>query len=327
MNMKSSELISAWDGLPEDPCIAYYGGDLVIRGRRIDLSHFKQYTETERLDALITLIQSKDYLVIAPSTCGSYVPISQMEPDSLIAAATYKAKMESLAIIDPEILPVFTELASLLTDPEPSTASQALEDLQDMVFDQSLRKLSKCQLKYFFYYLDDVSNNLVMVLGNRKIISFDAKKVKALQRQMAGINPTPPKSNKRKPKAKAPSSSSQSSYSSSSGSSDEDSNEDGTAPEGARTPVLHPPPPLLLWGLLFSSLVLLPLLWLLLLPLCLDFVFLLRTRLLLMLLCWRPSRKSLLWLPLQLTFNLLPFSRLLDLLSNPPLLPWFLYQL
>jgi len=243
MNMKSSELISAWDGLPEDPCIAYYGGDLVIRGRRIDLSHFKQYTETERLDALNTLIQSKDYLVIAPSACGSYVPISQMEPDSLIAAATHKAKMESLAIIDPEILPVFTELASLLTDPDPSTASQALEDLQDMVFDQSLRKLSRCQLKYFFYYLDDVSNNLVMVLGNRKIISFDAKKVKALQRQMAGINPTPPKSNKRKPKAKAPSSSSESSYSSSSGSSDEDSNEDGIAPEGARTPVLHPPPP------------------------------------------------------------------------------------
>ena len=242
MNMKTSELISAWDGLPEDPCIAYYGGDLVIRGRRIDLSHFKQFTETERLDALNSLIQSKDYLVISPSTCGSYVPITQMEPGLLIAAATDKAKMESSPIIDSEFFPVFSELASLLTDPDPSTASQALEDLQDMVFDQTLRKLSKCQLKYFFYYLDDVSNSLVMVLGNRKIISFDSKKVKALQRQFAGINPTPPKTNKRKPKAKAPSSSSESSYSSSSGS-DEDSNEEGLVPEGARTPVLHTPPP------------------------------------------------------------------------------------
>ena len=240
--MKTSELISAWDGLPEDPCIAYYGGDLVIRGRRIDLSHFKQFTETERLDALNSLIQSKDYLVISPSTCGSYVPITQMEPGLLIAAATDKAKMESSPIIDSEFFPVFSELASLLTDPDPSTASQALEDLQDMVFDQTLRKLSKCQLKYFFYYLDDVSNSLVMVLGNRKIISFDSKKVKALQRQFAGINPTPPKTNKRKPKAKAPSSSSESSYSSSSGS-DEDSNEEGLVPEGARTPVIPPPPP------------------------------------------------------------------------------------
>ena len=57
---------------------------------------------------------------------------------------------------------------SLMTDSDPLVASQALEDLQDMVFDQTLRKLSKFQLKYFFYFLDDLSNNLVMVLGNRK---------------------------------------------------------------------------------------------------------------------------------------------------------------
>ena len=119
----------------------------------------------------------------------------------------------SLCIIDAEILPINNEIASLLTDPDPSTASQALDDLQDMVFDQTLRKLSKFQLKYFIYYLDDLSNNLVMVLGNRNIISFDSKKIKALQRQMAGINP-PPKANKRKPRAKVPSSSSESSYSS-----------------------------------------------------------------------------------------------------------------
>jgi len=238
MNMKTSELISAWDGLPEDPCIAYFGGDLVIRGRRIDLSHFKQFTESERLDALNSLISGKDYLVISPSSCGSFVPISQMEPDLLIAAATSKAKMESLPIIDAEILPVFNEFISLMTDADPLVASQALEDLQDMVFDQTLRKLSKFQLKYFFYFLDDPSNNLVMVLGNRKIISFDSKKIKALQRQMAGINPTTPKVNKRKPKAKPSSSSSDSSESSSSSDSDDQSDEEGLVPEGSRTPVL-----------------------------------------------------------------------------------------
>ena len=240
MNMKTSELVSAWDGLPEDPCIAYFGGDLVIRGRRIDLSHFRQYTESERLDALNSLVSGKDYLVIAPSACGSFVPISQMEPDLLIAAATSKAKMESLPIIDAEILPVFNELISLMTDSDPLVASQALEDLQDMVFDQTLRKLSKFQLKYFFYFLNDLSNNLVMVLGNRKIISFDSKKIKALQRQMAGISPTTPKVNKRKPKAK-PSSSSDSSESPSDSSSDDLSDEEGLIPEGSRTPVLISP--------------------------------------------------------------------------------------
>ena len=79
---------------------------------------------------------------------------SQMEPD--------------LLIIDTELLPVFNELASLMTDPDPATASQALEDLQDMVFDHTLRKLSKCQLKYFFYYLDDLANNLSHGLGQQQ---------------------------------------------------------------------------------------------------------------------------------------------------------------
>jgi len=192
------------------------------------------------LDALNSLVSGKDYLVIAPSACGSFVPISQMEPDLLIAAATSKAKMESLPIIDAEILPVFNEFISLMTDSDPLVASQALEDLQDMVFDQTLRKLSKFQLKYFFYFLDDLSDNLVMVLGNRKIISFDSKKIKALQKQMAGISPTTPKVNKRKPKAK-PSSSSDSSESPSNSSSDDLSGEEGLIPEGSRTPVLLSP--------------------------------------------------------------------------------------
>jgi len=135
--MKSSELISAWDSLPEDLCIANYGVDLVLRGKRLDLSHFKGFTEMERLDALNYLISGKDYLVIAPTSSGSFVPISQMSPEDLVISATFKAKMESFAIIDDEILPVFNELVSLFNDPDPESAAQALEGAQDMVFDQT----------------------------------------------------------------------------------------------------------------------------------------------------------------------------------------------
>ena len=73
---------------------------------------------------------------------------------------------------------------------DPSVSSQALDKLQNMVFDQSLRQLSKRSLKYCFVYLDDLLDGLVMVLGNRKILSFDLKKVKARShRQLGATNP------------------------------------------------------------------------------------------------------------------------------------------
>ena len=89
------------------------------------------------------MIESKHSLVIAPSTCGSFVPISQMATDELLFSATFEPKIESCPIIDSEISPVFDELASLLKDPEPSVSAQALEDIQDVVMDQTFRQISR----------------------------------------------------------------------------------------------------------------------------------------------------------------------------------------
>ena len=66
-----------------------------------------------------------------------------MSPEDLIFSAMAKVKMESVPIIDDAIAPVFNEIASILNDSDPDTAAQVLEDLQDMVFDQPLRKLAK----------------------------------------------------------------------------------------------------------------------------------------------------------------------------------------
>ena len=246
--MNSQDLNSVWEGLPEDPCVAYFGGDIALRGKRIAISHFSTYTETEKLEALKNLIPNKHCLVIAPSSCGSYVPVSQMAPEDLILAATKKANIEPSAIIGGDLLPVFREFETLLTDVDPSVAAQALEELQDMVFDQSLRQLSKGALKYCFVYVDNLLDGLVMVLGNRKILSFDLKKVKALHHKLHDLidaASTPSKTApKKKPKTKAPpasesesSTESESSYISEGSS----SQEDGLVPEGKMTPVLSRP--------------------------------------------------------------------------------------
>ena len=50
-----------------------------------------------------------------------------------------------------------------------------------MVFDQTLRQISKGHIQYCFLYLDDLLTDLVMVVGNRKTLSLDLKKIKALQ--------------------------------------------------------------------------------------------------------------------------------------------------
>jgi hypothetical protein len=141
MNANSSALISAWDALPGDPAIAYFGEPIMLRGTKVTLSEYQAFTEDEKLEALNNLIGSKHCLLIAPSTCNTYVPISQMETDQLILSAKTKARNEVSAIIDEEIMPVFDEMVTLLNDPDP--AAQALEDVQDMIFDQTLRKLSK----------------------------------------------------------------------------------------------------------------------------------------------------------------------------------------
>ena len=88
---------------------------------------FRAYTEEERLDALNILVVSKHCLVVAPSTCGSFVPISQMSTEDLIFSALFKPRNKSAPIIDTETRPVFDELVTLLKDPEAAVSAQALE--------------------------------------------------------------------------------------------------------------------------------------------------------------------------------------------------------
>ena len=83
--------------------------------------------------------------------------------------------------------PVFDELASLIKDPEPSVSAQALDDIQDMVLDKTFRQISKGNIKYFFFYQDELMDCTVMILGNRQTLSFDTKKIKALQNKVEGI--------------------------------------------------------------------------------------------------------------------------------------------
>ena len=256
--MESSSLAAAWGALPDEPAILYYGKDLMTTGKKIDILDYKAFTEGDKLDALNSLVPNKHALVLAPSSTGSFVPVSEMATDALIFSATLKARTESSAIIDSEIRPVFDELVNLLQDSDSGVAAQALEELQDMVFDQTLRQMSKGNIKYCFIYVDDMLNDCVMVVGNRKTLSFDLKKIKALQIKqhnlLYGI-PTPqksaqkalpakgnskPKNAKAKPKPKSPSeeSSSESESSSSSSSSSEDSEQEGLIPEGPSTPIM-----------------------------------------------------------------------------------------
>ena len=87
---------------------------------------------------------------------------------------------------------------------------------------------------------------LIMILGNRKVLSFDIKKLRAFQQknqpvsEVAPNKPKAPRARKpAKPKAKKSSkSSSESESDSSSSSSSSASSEDGLVPEGQLTPVL-----------------------------------------------------------------------------------------
>ena len=97
MNANSSALISAWDALPGDPAIAYFRAPIMLRGTKVTLSEYQAFTEDEKLEALNNLIGSKHCLVIAPSDCGTFVPISQMETDKLIFSAKFKARNETSA--------------------------------------------------------------------------------------------------------------------------------------------------------------------------------------------------------------------------------------
>ena len=253
--MNTSSLLQAWSSLPKEHAIAYFGEENLLFGAKITISEYRAFTEDERLEALNNVIESKHSLVIAPSSCGSFVPVSQMSTEELLFSATFKPKIESCPIIDKDMRPVFDEIASLLKDPEASVSAQALDDLQDMVMDQTLRQISKGNIKYFFLYHDDLMDCMVMILGNRQALSFDFKKIKALQLKVEAVlqttnapakapnapakKPAAKKSSKPKQRKQSSSSSSESESSDSESFSQGSNDEDGLIPEGKSTPVLH----------------------------------------------------------------------------------------
>ena len=92
MDFNSSALVAAWGSLPKEPAIAYYGDDSLIEGIKVSISEYQAFTEMEKLDALNTLVDSKHCLVIAPATCGTYVPISQMATEELVFSVLLKPR-------------------------------------------------------------------------------------------------------------------------------------------------------------------------------------------------------------------------------------------
>ena len=59
-------------------------------------------------------------------------------------------------------------LGTLLKDFEAAVSAQALEDVQDMVFDQTLKQIAKGHIKYLFLYQDELMDCSVIVLGNSR---------------------------------------------------------------------------------------------------------------------------------------------------------------
>ena len=121
----------------------------MLRGKRIDFEilEYKAFTAQDKLDAPNHLVPNKHARVLARSTTDTFVPASEMSTEALIFSATLKARTEACPIIDSEIRSVFDEIVALLKDSDPGTAAKDLEDLQDMVFDQTLRKNLKGQIK------------------------------------------------------------------------------------------------------------------------------------------------------------------------------------
>ena len=80
-----------------------------------------------------------------------------------------------------EDLIFFQPLLKLELKFAPSLTVRWGQCLMVMVFDQTVRQISKGHIKYCFLYLDSQLNDLVMVIGNWSTLSFDLKKIKALR--------------------------------------------------------------------------------------------------------------------------------------------------
>jgi len=239
-----SSLRQAWDAQPDVPFIPNFGEDSVVWGKKIEMSHYSTYNSLDILEALQSLITSKDTLVLIPSFGGTMVSIPQMAKESLKISATQNSKMESSPIIDGEFVDAFNVLSIRMDHEDPAAALEAREMAEDMVFERTLVKISAGSVKFFVFYFDESVNSLVFLIGNRKVVSFDQTKIRTIlnrlkkaqilaEKQDEKINQV---SQRRKKRVISSSSSEEEEESeSSSGSSSESEDNDGRT-----TPVFNP---------------------------------------------------------------------------------------
>ena len=234
-----SSLRQAWDAQPDVPFIPNFGEDSVVWGKKIEMSHYSTYNSLDILEALQSLITSKDTLVLIPSFGGTMVSIPQMAKESLKISATQNSKMESSPIIDGEFVDAFNVLSIRMDHEDPAAALEAREMAEDMVFERTLVKISAGSVKFFVFYFDESVNSLVFLIGNRKVVSFDQTKIRTIlnrlkkaqilaEKQDEKINQV---SQRRKKRVISSSSSEEEEESeSSSGSSSESEDNDGRTP-------------------------------------------------------------------------------------------------
>jgi len=237
-------LRQAWDALPDVPLIPNYGEDLVVWGKKVEIAHYSKYNSLDILEALQTLFPSKHSLVLAPSFGGTPVFIPQMTKEALKSSACLTSKMETSAIIDGEFLEGFEILCNRMDHEDQGQAMDAREMADDMLFERTLVKISAGSVKFFVFYYDESVNALVFLIGNRKVVSFDQTRIRAILNKIKKARlaaekeqQKPVEVSQRKKKRVISSSSSSSEEESESSSGSSSSDEDNG---GASTPVFNP---------------------------------------------------------------------------------------
>ena len=237
-----SSLRQAWDALPDVPLIPHYGEDSVVWGKKVEIAHYSKHNSLDILEALQTMIPSMNSLVLIPSFGGTPVSIPQMTKEDLKNSALLNSKMETSSIVDGEFLGAFQSLSERMDHEDPQEASDARDMADIMVFDRTLVKISAGSIKFFVFYYDETVKSLIFLIGNRKVVSFDQTKIKAILNRIKKArlaadkeDSKPAEVSQRRKKRVISSSSSSSESESSSDSSSSDEEE-----EGCSTPVFNP---------------------------------------------------------------------------------------
>ena len=126
--------------------------------------------------------------MLAPSAGGVPVPITQMSIDELFVAATSQPKMETSAVIDSEFRLAFDNVMMRGRDPDNAVSLDAMERLQDMVFDHFLLKIASNTVKWFVFFPDRSINANMFLAGNRKLVSFDKNRIAWVEKSLKKLS-------------------------------------------------------------------------------------------------------------------------------------------